>query len=104
MVTRGGFSLAEVIVGMTLLCVAGLGVAATGLVAIQSFTRAEQQERLLHESEALLDSLLALPHNSAGTRLHPYGQIAWSAADSNAHIVLQVVPARGAPYELVSGR
>ena len=89
---------------MTLLCVAGLGVAATGLVAIQSFTRAEQQEQLLHESQALLDSLLALRANAAGMRVRPHGQVTWNAADSSEHVVLQVAPARGESYELVGVR
>ena len=52
MVRRAGFSLAEVIVAMTLLCVAGLGVAATGLVAIQSFTRADAVDPIIEYAHA----------------------------------------------------
>lgn len=97
---RAGFSLAEIIVAMTLVCVAGLGVAATGLVAVQSFARAEQQERLLQEAELVLDSLLLLPRNTAGTRFLPHAQIRWNAADSTEQVVVQGITANGVAFEL----
>ena len=57
---RAGFTLAEVIVSMTLLAVAALGVAATALVAVQSFTRAELQQIVLREAEWLYDHYVDL--------------------------------------------
>ncbi|HEY0306270.1 MAG TPA: type II secretion system protein [Longimicrobiales bacterium] len=97
MVTRSGFTLAEVIVAMALLSIAALGVAATALVAVQSFTRAEMHESVLREAEAILDSLLALPNNSAGTKPIHTGRLSWNAADSAGAVTLDVVtPYRGA--------
>ena len=94
---RPGFSLTEVIVSMTLLSIAALGVAATALVAVQSFTRAEIQQNVLREAEAVLDSLLALPQNAAGTRDMFTSRIQWNAADSAAVITVTVTtPHRGA--------
>lgn len=87
---RAGFTLAEVVVAMTLLCVAGLGVAATGLVAIQTFTRAELQEQALRAGEIVLDSLLARPANTAGARSLPQAQLTWNAADSTTTLRLTI--------------
>ena len=97
MVTRPGFTLVEVIIAMALLAIAALGVAATALVAVQSFTRAEMQESVLREAEAIMDSLLALPDNSAGTKPIHAARLSWNAADSTGAITLNVVtPYRGA--------
>ncbi|HEY8507653.1 MAG TPA: prepilin-type N-terminal cleavage/methylation domain-containing protein [Steroidobacteraceae bacterium] len=103
MVARPGFSLTELIVGMTLLSVAGLGVAATGLVAVQTFRRAEFEERALLEAEAILDSLLALPASTTGERRIAHLHITWSAADSAGTIVVRVDGGRS-PIELVGVR
>lgn len=91
---RAGFTLAEVVVAMTLLCVAGLGVAATGLVAIQTFTRAELQEQALRQGEIVLDSLLALPTNTAGARFLPQAQLTWNAADSATTLIVTILYGR----------
>jgi prepilin-type N-terminal cleavage/methylation domain-containing protein len=94
---RAGFSLTEVVVAMTLLSIAALGVAATALVAVQSFTRAEAQQHVLRTAEAVLDSLLALPGNSGGTRPVHTSRLHWTAADSTGSITMTVTtPYRGA--------
>ena len=87
---RPGFTLAEVVVAMTLLSVAALGVAATALLAVQSFTRAEMQQHVLREAEAVLDSLLSLPQNGAGSRSVHTALLSWNAADSVGAITLTV--------------
>ena len=93
---RAGFSLAEVIVAMTLLSIAALGIAATALVAVQSFTRAEMQQLVLREAETVLDSLLALPQNAGGSRSVHTSVLLWNAADSAGAITLTVkTPHRG---------
>jgi prepilin-type N-terminal cleavage/methylation domain-containing protein len=101
---RLGFSLAEVIVAMTLMSIAALGIAATALVAVQSFTRAEMQQIVLREAEAVLDSLLILPHNAGGSRAVHTSLILWTAADSVGAITLTVrTPHRG-PIQLSGQR
>lgn len=93
---RAGFSLAEVIVAMTLLSIAALGIAATALVAVQSFARAERQQLVLREAETVLDSLLALPQNAGGSRVVHTSVLLWNAADSVGAITLTVkTPHRG---------
>jgi prepilin-type N-terminal cleavage/methylation domain-containing protein len=93
---RPGFSLTEIIVAMTLLSVAALGIAATALVAVQSFTRAEMQQIVLREAETVLDSLLALPRNASGSRAVHTSLLLWNAADSVGAITLTVkTPYRG---------
>jgi prepilin-type N-terminal cleavage/methylation domain-containing protein len=95
--TRAGFTLAEVIVAMTLLAIGALGVAATALVAVQSFARAEMQQSVLREADAVLDSLLALPGNAAGSRTVHVARLSWNAADSAGAIILTIAtPHRGA--------
>lgn len=94
---RPGFSLTEVIVAMLLLSIAALGLAATALVAVQSFTRAEVQQQVLREAESVLDSLLSLGSNSAGSRSVHTSRLSWTAADSSGAITLTVLtPYRGA--------
>jgi prepilin-type N-terminal cleavage/methylation domain-containing protein len=93
---RPGFSLTEVIVAMTLLSIAALGVAATALVAVQSFTRAEMQQIVLREADAILDSLLMLPQNSSGSKPVHTSLLIWNAADSAGAITLMIrTPHRG---------
>ena len=101
---RAGFSLAEVIVAMTLLSIAALGIAATALVAVESFTRAEMQQIVLREAETVLDSLLALPRNAGGSRAVHTSLLTWNAADSVGAITLTVkTPHRGS-LQLVGQR
>jgi prepilin-type N-terminal cleavage/methylation domain-containing protein len=101
---RPGFSLAEVIVAMTLLSITALGIAATALVAVQSFTRAEMQQIVLREAETILDSLLVLPRNASGSRTIHTSLLLWTAADSADAITLTVrTPHRG-PIQLTGQR
>jgi prepilin-type N-terminal cleavage/methylation domain-containing protein len=95
MVARAGFSLAEVVVSIMLLSIVAVGVAAGGVAAAQMFTRAEVQERVLREAEAILDSLVVLRVNGAGTRALFQSRISWTAADSAGTITITVqMPAR----------
>lgn len=90
MVTRAGFTITEVVVAMTLLAVAALGVAATALVAVQSFSQAELQERSIREAEQVLDSLLLQPANSAGARQIGPARISWPASDTSATVTVRI--------------
>jgi prepilin-type N-terminal cleavage/methylation domain-containing protein len=94
--SRAGFTLTELVVAMALLAVGALGVVASGLVAAHSFTRAELQESTIRDGEAVLDSLLALPANSAGSQVVRHANLSWNAADSTGDITLTIVmPGRG---------
>lgn len=104
MVSRAGFSLAEVIVAMTLLSIGTLGVAATGLLAALSFTRAEMRERALHDAESVLDSLTSLRSNGPGAR-HAHGaHITWAAGDSLSQVIVRITWPDRAPVQLVGSR
>ena len=103
MVRRSGFTLAEVVVGMMLLAIGGLGVAATALVSVKAFTQAEQQERALTAAQQLLDSLLLLPAHAAGARTVGQTHLSWPAGDSTAAIVVTVVSG-SSRYELTGQR
>jgi prepilin-type N-terminal cleavage/methylation domain-containing protein len=99
MVNRNGFSLAEVVVALLLLSVVAVGVAGAGVAAAQMFTRAEMHERLLREAQAILDSLVVLPANGAGTRVVNESQLVWTAADSTRPITLFVhLPGRSIQF------
>lgn len=87
---RPGFTLAEVVVAMMLLSIAALGVAATALVAVRSFTMAELQERTLREAEQVLDSLVLLPANSAGARVVGPARIIWLASDTSGSVIVRI--------------
>jgi prepilin-type N-terminal cleavage/methylation domain-containing protein len=102
--TQAGFSLAEVVVAMTLLSIGTLAVAATGLVAAEAFTRAELQERVLRDAEAILDSLIASPQSTAGARNVHGALLVWTAGDSTGALTMRVkLPAR-APFEIAAQR
>jgi prepilin-type N-terminal cleavage/methylation domain-containing protein len=101
---RSGFTLAEVIVSMTLLTIAALAVAATGLVAVQAFTRAEQRERLLDRAQFVLDSLLTLPAHSAGARAVLNAQLSWTATDSTGAFTVSASFANGERIDLPGQR
>jgi prepilin-type N-terminal cleavage/methylation domain-containing protein len=101
---RPGFSLAEVIVAMTLLSIGTLAVAATGFVAAEAFTRAELQERVLREAETILDSLVALPHSGAGGRAMHGASLTWTASDSTGAVTMGVMLRDRPPFEITAQR
>ena len=101
---RQGFSVVEVIVAMTLLSVGSLAVAATGIVSLQTFTRAELQERALRDAEALLDSLVAGTSVSAGARSTPRVEMTWPSADSTGVVTVTVQIDRRVTFELRGSR
>jgi prepilin-type N-terminal cleavage/methylation domain-containing protein len=88
MVARPGLSLVEVIVSIALLSVVAIAVASSGVVAAQTFARAELHERVVREAEATMDSLLMLRINAGGSKTIHAARITWSAADSAAPIEL----------------
>ena len=94
MVTRTGFSLTEVVVALALLSIIAIGVAGSGVAAAQMFRSAELQERALRAGEDVLDSLLMLPTNGAGTRNIPQAEISWTPADSSGAITVMVTVQR----------
>jgi prepilin-type N-terminal cleavage/methylation domain-containing protein len=104
MVSRTGFTLPEVMVAMMLLAIGAMGVAATGLLALQAFMRAELQEKALMEGQAVLDSLLALSAHTAGSRAVHGTTISWLPADSAGSVTVTVNLTRGQHIELAGHR
>lgn len=99
---RTGFTLAEVIVAMTLLSVLMLSVAATGIMAAAMLTRAELREQALREADAVLDSLLAAPPGGAGARTLRAAELSWTA--DAAEVVMRISFPDGALLTLRSSR
>jgi prepilin-type N-terminal cleavage/methylation domain-containing protein len=99
-----GFSLTEVIVAMTLLSVGSVTIAATALVSVQSFTRAEQQQRALAEAESILDSLITHGAAASGSRSRAYASFTWTAADSANLVSVNVHLRSGARFQLMGSR
>ena len=91
MVTRGGFGLIEVLVALTLLGVALLGVAASSLFAARLLRRADDSERGALEALQILDSLAQETAPAAGARSTGRVRLAWQLRpDSHALRVLEV--------------
>jgi prepilin-type N-terminal cleavage/methylation domain-containing protein len=90
-VARSGFSLTETVVALALLSIIAIGVAGSGVAAAQMFRSAELHERALREGESILDSLLTLPSNGAGTRNVQHATVTWLAADSGGATAVSVM-------------
>jgi prepilin-type N-terminal cleavage/methylation domain-containing protein len=97
-----GFTLAEVVVAMTLLTVGLLAVAASALTAAHMFARAEVQERALRTAESVLDSLATLPQHGAGELPIPGGQLIWSGSDGSGMITVRLSLAGQPPFALTT--
>jgi prepilin-type N-terminal cleavage/methylation domain-containing protein len=69
MVMRRGFSLIEVLIAMTLLSVALLGVAGSAAMASQVLRQAQMRERSTLEALQIIDSLTREPQPVPGQRL-----------------------------------
>jgi len=82
MVSRGGFTLVEVIVAITLLSIAVLTLAASGTFAAEQIRLAHQEDAAAILAAALLDSLALAPDPGAGV-ITTGGLTAhwWGAAD-----------------------
>ena len=97
---RPAFSLAEVIVAMTLLSIGSLAVTATSIVSVQTFTRAELQENALRDAEAILDSLLTAQSVSAGSRATAHFTLSWTVSDSTGVVTVAANVNGRAPFYL----
>jgi len=77
MVKRSGFSLIEVLVAMTLLSVALLGVAGSALYAAQLLRQAQARERSTFEAMQVMDSLAGVRTPSSGQRSVDNIELQW---------------------------
>lgn len=73
-----GMSLIELIVALTVLSVAVLGLAGAAAVAHRSFASADAIERAAHAAAAVLDSLMHEPAPRAGERAGPGITVRWT--------------------------
>jgi len=89
---------------MTLVSIGMLAVAATGLMAAFSFTRAEMRERALQDAETILDSLAALRSNANGARNAHGAHITWTSGDSLSAVVVRITWPDREPAELIARR
>ncbi|MGQ0815137.1 MAG: prepilin-type N-terminal cleavage/methylation domain-containing protein [Gemmatimonadota bacterium] len=86
MVTRAGFSLAEVVVATALLSIGLLGVAASGLLAARLMREAELRDDVLNRATSALDSLILHDIKGSGIlQTQPY-RLEWSADVSTASV------------------
>ena len=97
---RWAFSLVEVIVAMTVLSIGSLAVTASTIVSVRTFNRAEQQENALREAEAVLDSLLAAPAASPGSRASTHLTLSWTVSDSSGVVIVTARATGAAPFLL----
>ena len=102
MVVRRGFSLIEVIVAMTLLSIALLAIAASGLFAARMLQEGRVRERAVVNAMTLADSLVVARAQGTGVKNAGLYRLEWSAADSTASVVVQL--ANGASFALRSAR
>ena len=101
---KNGLSLVEVIVAMTLLSIGALAVAASSIVSMQTFTRAELQERALREAEGILDSLVNQESHSAGSRSIANAQLNWTGGNPSGELTVTVRLQGREPFELTAVR
>jgi prepilin-type N-terminal cleavage/methylation domain-containing protein len=77
---RYGFSLVELIVALTVLSVAVLGLAAAGTTAQRAFSAADAEDRAVRAAAAVLDSLGREAAPAAGSRELFGTVVSWEAA------------------------
>ena len=102
MVAREGFSLVEIIVALTLLSVAMLGIAGSGLLATRLLAQAELHRTATTRAVSILDSLVMNDIVGSGrVRVAAY-DIEWSAATDNA--VVRVSKENSAAFALQASK
>jgi len=79
-VRRGGFTLVEVVVSITLLSVTVLTLAASGALAAGVIRTAEREEAATRFAGSLLDSLVLAPEPGGGTVVNGDMVANWSGA------------------------
>jgi len=86
MVTRRGFSLLEVIVALTLLSIAMLAVASSGLLAARLLSQAEAAEMTAVRAQSVLDSLVINNVRGSGRLVADGYRIEWTAGDTRVSV------------------
>jgi Tfp pilus assembly protein PilV len=82
--TRAGFTLAEVVVSLTLVATALFGVTAASAWAVRTTMSAEALETALAQGDALLDSLVRSPSPTSGAARRGANTIRWETTPSPA--------------------
>ena len=84
MVGRRGFGLIEVVVALTLLSVALLGIAGTATLAARMIREAQGDEQATLEAMQVLDSLMQLDTPRTGQRQAGRVALAWTVSTDSA--------------------
>ena len=89
--TKGGFTLVEILVALVVLEVGLLGVVGTLWLAAVTLARAELTERGVAEAERVYDSLAAAEQPEGGALEAPYGTLRWYLRGSDLHMEWRAV-------------
>jgi prepilin-type N-terminal cleavage/methylation domain-containing protein len=84
MVGRRGFGLIEVVVALTLLSVALLGIAATATLSGRMVREGQADEKAALEAVQVLDSLMQVHYPTAGGRQAGRFSLAWTVTTDSA--------------------
>ena len=96
-----GISIVELIVGITLLAVVVMSLAASGMYASRSMTRSRVELEATEYMQTHLEQLLALPFDSlsSGSTTTGKGSATWTVTDSGANkeilLVINYAPTDG---------
>jgi Tfp pilus assembly protein PilV len=90
---RRGISVVELIVGVVLLAVVVVSLAASGLYASRTLTRARVELESSEFQQAELERLLAVPYASlaSGTRSTPKGTATWTVTSLSRYKQIKLV-------------
>ena len=94
MVARRGFGLIEVVVALTLLSVALLGIAATATLAGRMVREGQADEEAAVEAMQVLDSLMQERQPTAGQRHAGRVSLAWTVTTDSAGLSTIDIAAR----------
>jgi prepilin-type N-terminal cleavage/methylation domain-containing protein len=85
---RGGFGLVELIVALTIISIALVGLAGAAAVAHRSFMSAEAIERGAEAAAFALDSLMRVETPVAGERRDSVAHVRWTIIEDSAAVMI----------------
>jgi prepilin-type N-terminal cleavage/methylation domain-containing protein len=104
---RGGFSLVELVVALTLLSIAMVALAGTAALAQRTFAEAEIMERSVNAASVVLDSLAHAPAPVGGQRIVDDVAVEWTVTPAGPALRIDLSAAHqrsGASLDFVAMR